>query len=946
MDTLFPADRRFEITPDTRPLTQTGSIAVYILLAEDRLFLQGFDENERLGRPPTLLRGALVVRVLKPSKIKNIQLTFTGTARTEWPEGIPPKRSEYFEENVLINHTWPFYTASTGTTSGADLVKSPSAALQPVLSNGSVNTHHADMSSLSLDTLMSVRSPSSPLALLKRVASPSPERTRRRSASVLSQESVGNTGDYYFQPGDYVYNFEHPIPASFPETIDATFGSVNYHLEVLIERYGAFKSNITTKLPITIIRAQSDDSVEDSEPIAISRDWEDQLHYDIIIASKAVVLNAYIPVAFKLVPLDKIKLHRIRIYMTESMEYYCRNKKVHRMQPTKKYMLLEHKAPPPPDLPPDADAKAKKMGNLLTSDGYDLTAKEFEFQVYVPQKLNSMQKLHPNTSYQNVKVHHWVKICLRLSRMINGKPKHYEISIDSPIHILHQLCSHANTLLPAYDQPLAGTPQNHGSNIYFPMDVISSPPLSPEVEAFDHTPQNSIYLALGRDAYHGRSNSSSTLNHSLPNFESTLSANVYKPSNLEIELTSPQAVPLSPQLSPMVQPFALEDSNDPPPPFEDEEISPPRPMISARAALSMSPLARPTSLASRDIGAVGGGAVGIDAIMDAGSPPLDPPKYRDVMKNEASSRILDGPSDAPEITLTRSSEDSKTGDPGDLGEDFAFSGQSPIMPESVMKSTSPERQRVRAAARSRDVSPRVSLDFNRADMASSGPQQLQDLDAVLHGRGSIDENDNDDNDARDSRSRFSSRSSLSPGSPRRDFAEGMIGMEPLLATTSTISDSQYAQPPVPYYSSSRWESRESLSRRESASVDITALYQSDLPSFSRTSIFEPSSSMITTSNRHPSIASSKRSSLDSRRESTNATTPVLSTLNQEPSAVIDEENESMRSKSEESSLRDNQSSHSTLTSAHEEHGNNHGGGLLQQKDVIHVPLSTEREQIS
>ncbi|ODQ59981.1 hypothetical protein WICANDRAFT_42378, partial [Wickerhamomyces anomalus NRRL Y-366-8] len=473
MNNLFPVEKSLDITPETRPLTQTGSIQVYLQLAEPNLFVQGFEPHEYQERPPTILRGSLVLRVLKSSKIRNITLTFKGISKTEWPEGIPPKRQDYVEENDLLNHTWPFYNhANDHNQSGADIVKNSTTATNNSNDSNNINNTTTDPSQ-----------------------------------------------HFVFHPGDYIYNFEHAIPASTPESIDATFGSVSYSLNVMIERIGAFKSNIATTLPVRIIRAQSEESVEDSEPIAISRDWEDQLHYDIVIATKAIILNAYIPVAFKLVPLDKIKLHRIRIYLTENLEYYCRNKKVHRMEPVKKYLLLEHKAPPPPDLPPDADAKAKKMGNLLTSDGYDVTAKEFEFQVYVPQKLNNRQNLHPNTSYANIKAHHWIKICLRLSRLIDGKPKHYEISIDSPIHVLHPLCSHANTLLPAYASTLG--------------------------------------------------------NRSLPNFESTLSANVYKPENLDIELTSPQAQPVSPSFSPSTRPIHLiRRPSFEPPPF-DADISPP-----------------------------------------------------------------------------------------------------------------------------------------------------------------------------------------------------------------------------------------------------------------------------------------------------------------------------------------------------------------------------------
>jgi hypothetical protein len=814
--TLFPLDRQLEITSETKPLVQTSTIKVYLKLAEDNIFLQGFDEHSHQGRPPTLLRGALVIRILKSTKLKSISLTFKGIARTEWPEGIPPKKNVYEEETMLMNHTWPFYTQSSDRNqSGADMIKSPNS-LYPVLSGGSMMIE--EVSSLSLD---SMSSKPNPLSLLKRVASPTNERKRSNSIkSSMSNETVSE--HYNFEPGDYIYNFEHPIQPSTPESIDASFGYVHYHLEVFIERQGAFKSNINARLPVRLIRAQADESIEDSEPIAISRDWEDQLHYDILIASKAIILNAYLPIYFKLVPLDKIKLHRIRIYLTENLEYYCRNKKVHRMEPVRKYLLLEHKAPPPKDLPKDADPKLKKMGNLLTSDGYDLTAKEFEFQLYVPQKLNNQQRLHPNTSYGNIKSHHWIKICLRLSRQLDGKPKHYEISIDSPIHVLDPMCSHANTLLPAYGAPHFDSTQHnhHESNIYFPMEVLDSPPLSPEVEAIDSTPR-SIYTALGQN---NRSRSSSTLNHSLPNFESTLSANIYKPEELNPGLTSPQAVPLSPMLSPMLS-IVSAPSDDIPPPFEEVDFAPLSPVIPS----------------------------GIDAIMDSASPPRDPPSYLEIMKNERHSPIFDP---APRIELTRASttDNNDTGDPNDLAESFQFGGASPIMPSAVMRATSSNAQMIRASVRSAASTPRASFELHH-----------QDIDSVLHD---------------DQVSRLSSSSSANSPVPYID--EDIADMVPLLQQT-TVGSLR------PSMDMSRLQSVESFGRRESATVDITGLYQS------HAGMFASSLELLPMQQDQPQIFGRRRSSVN----------PVMSILNDgnTASSTVDEnriveENESTSSLNE------------------------------------------------
>jgi hypothetical protein len=178
-----------------------------------------------------------------------------------------------------------------------------------------------------------------------------------------------------FEPGEYYYNFELPIPQSLPETISANFGSVKYTLEGLVERPGTFKSNLSGVTEVLIVRAASDNNLESSEPIAISREWEDQLHYEIVIAGKAFPLGTYIPIAIKFAPMAKIKCHRVRIYVTENIEYYCRNKKVHRIEPSRKFMLHEQ-------IPKDGHS-----GTLLDEWVGDevLCATEVEYQVEIPE---------------------------------------------------------------------------------------------------------------------------------------------------------------------------------------------------------------------------------------------------------------------------------------------------------------------------------------------------------------------------------------------------------------------------------------------------------------------------------------------------------------------------------------------------------------------------------
>ncbi|KAI5956965.1 hypothetical protein KGF54_000584 [Candida jiufengensis] len=624
--------------PD-KPTTATSSLQVYIIPSEKNLFVQGFDQHEYSSRPPTILRGSLFIRILKPSKIKSITLTFKGIQRTEWPEGIPPKKNTYNEINDIITHTWPFFNSTNNINlpnNGADFY---------IEKNGTQHGNDVELSAVRSNTPPPRRVSSNSLSVngtssnqdnfFTRNLSPSFIR-RSKSPSIGSVDAMtelttvvspNNTSDssMNFAPGDYLYNFEHPLPPSIPETCNVTFGSTAYNLEVSIQRPGTFKSNLNGKLPINIVRTPSELNLEENESIVISRDWEDQIRYDIVIGAKSVVLDSYLPLAFRFVPLwGKVALHRIRIYLTENLEYYCNNKKVHRMEPPKKYLLLEHKAIKGRSLLQKNPQDTSNVG--LDQYDEDILPKELEFQLFVPQDITGKTNcnIHPDTSYENIQSHHWIKICLRISKNDPENPskrKHYEISIDSPLHVLSPLAAHGNTLLPAYDDLVRNGDVQQTTT---PLDS----PLSPEVTPIEHNHSNSNSTSNLRSRFNtatrSRSRSSSVINQDNSQTSSTiefqhinstvhqgvierdadmhLEANLYKPKDESIitAINSPQAKPhpetfTSPLSSPIQRPIHLirKPSTAPPPfvePPQKMSLHPPAYRERDEGSLSLSPL--------------------------------------------------------------------------------------------------------------------------------------------------------------------------------------------------------------------------------------------------------------------------------------------------------------------------------------------------------------------
>jgi len=260
--------------------------------------------------------------------------------------------------------------------------------------------------------------------------------------------SVAQKGYRTFAPGDYMYNFELPLDSHLPETIDVDLGSVKYELEATIERAGAFKANLVGAKEVVLIRAPAEGSLEQVEPIAISRNWEDQLHYDIDISGKSFPLGAQVPIAFKLTPLAKVQCHRIKVMVTENIEYWANNRRVHRMEPVRKIQLFEKRADGPPTstfpgstmrvmsgggIPYDQRAEAARgesvmpldpsnlLGPLNDGDNGAIGPTEMEFNVQLPtckdmRDRDRTQRIHFDTTYQNIQVHHWIKVsfsCLR-----------------------------------------------------------------------------------------------------------------------------------------------------------------------------------------------------------------------------------------------------------------------------------------------------------------------------------------------------------------------------------------------------------------------------------------------------------------------------------------------------------------------------------------------------
>lgn len=501
----------------SKPIATGSGVSCSILLAEPNLFLTGFDHNgrHRSDTQPNgtaLLRGKLKLDVSKNVKIKSVTLKFSGRARTEWPEGIPPAKTDLFEESSLRTQVLTFFHAlhdDWETPYGNQCVAtlktptvSPTNPSPPNLTSLFTGTSHTHVQ---LPSNLISKQATKELKRLSLQSAQSRSFNKDMSPPGIRPSVQVAKGFKVFHPGTYEYSFELPIDHHQLETTKLPFGSVKWELETIVERAGAFKPNLHGTKEVSIVRVPDQMSLETTEPIVIARKWENQLHYEIMISGKSFPVGSKIPIAFKLTPLAKVQVHKLKVFVTESVEYWTNDRKVTRKDQGRKILLLEKAAGKRLDttrfpgcecktisggeLSPDerqvarAEAARRRSENGEGSSSLppptdnllgdlDLGLEDYwgstevEMNVQVPtcemMKKDKNLKLNPDCSWRNVNVFHWIKIVMRISRLDEDDPnrqrrRHFEISIDSPITLLNCRATQANMSLPQYMTPNSPT---------------------------------------------------------------------------------------------------------------------------------------------------------------------------------------------------------------------------------------------------------------------------------------------------------------------------------------------------------------------------------------------------------------------------------------------------------------------------------------------------------
>jgi hypothetical protein len=88
------------LSPGERPVASANGVSCSIIMGEPHVYLMGFDHSNHTHsseNSTAMIRGRMILNITKAAKIKAVTLSFSGKARTEWPEGtIPPSQNDVF----------------------------------------------------------------------------------------------------------------------------------------------------------------------------------------------------------------------------------------------------------------------------------------------------------------------------------------------------------------------------------------------------------------------------------------------------------------------------------------------------------------------------------------------------------------------------------------------------------------------------------------------------------------------------------------------------------------------------------------------------------------------------------------------------------------------------------------------------------------------------------
>ncbi|KAJ7270032.1 hypothetical protein B0H12DRAFT_1094114, partial [Mycena haematopus] len=275
-----------------------------------------------------------------------------------------------------------------------------------------------------------------------------------------------------FKKGTYTFPISFAIPPDAPPSMECPYGTVVWRLKANVHRPGTFAPRMHAVREVLVIAAPMEDDTEESESIVVERHWEQQLQYLISISGRSFPIGGVMPISLTMMPISKVKIHRLSILLEEKIEYHSQMKYVARSDPVVRIPLLlvkyddKLREPILPLESDDVDALRNSPLLALTAPEDDLSQLAAEWMGPGPWTFHQELQLPPSCAMlhftnknkrSNMSVTHLIKCVIRVERGDDvaidpktGKRKLFDIVVQTPVHILSCRCNPEWMSLPRY----------------------------------------------------------------------------------------------------------------------------------------------------------------------------------------------------------------------------------------------------------------------------------------------------------------------------------------------------------------------------------------------------------------------------------------------------------------------------------------------------------------
>ncbi|KIY45049.1 hypothetical protein FISHEDRAFT_67153 [Fistulina hepatica ATCC 64428] len=282
-----------------------------------------------------------------------------------------------------------------------------------------------------------------------------------------SDDSGPREGWKEFKPGTYTYPISFTIPGDAPPTLHCELGSVTWRLTANVHRPGTFTTRLDALHEVNVIYCPTEDDTEDTSNIIVERQWREQLQYVLTIAARSFYTGGIVPVSLTLMPLTKVRIHRLAFFVEEQVSYLTKMKDVTRSDPVVRVPLLmvknEGKISTPilPLESDDVDAFRESPLFEVINPEDDLSEMVSNFMGPGPwnfrKELHIPDDLHFSNSNKkcNMLISHAIVCLIRVESDVEhdpktGKRKLYDVTIQTPVHVYSSRCNPDIVVLPRY----------------------------------------------------------------------------------------------------------------------------------------------------------------------------------------------------------------------------------------------------------------------------------------------------------------------------------------------------------------------------------------------------------------------------------------------------------------------------------------------------------------